>query len=99
MKAVSPNCYNLKKLSAQAQTRSLYNGAYFKNVFLTILIAVWNIKVFLIPQCTHPVLTKYILKAQGHVTVNKPVISVIYIITYTWPLCSAQSLVDGVNPQ
>ena len=39
------------------------------------------------------------LRAQGHVTVNKPVISMIYIITHTWPLCSAQILVDGVNPQ
>ena len=38
------------------------------------------------------------LKAQGHVTVNKPVISIIYIVSHTWPLCSAQILVDGVNP-
>ena len=33
------------------------------------------------------------LKAQGHVTVNKPVISMIYIVAHTWPLCSAQILV------
>ena len=39
------------------------------------------------------------LKAQGHVTVNKPVISMIYIVSHTWPLCSAQILVDGVNPR
>ena len=39
------------------------------------------------------------LKAQGHVTVNKPVISMIYIVCHTWPLFSAQILVDGVNPQ
>ena len=39
-----------------------------------------------------------LLKAQGHVTVNKPVISIIYIVSHTWPLCSAQILVDGVNP-
>ena len=39
------------------------------------------------------------LKAQGHVTVNKPVISTIYIVPHTWPLCSAQILVDGVNPR
>ena len=38
------------------------------------------------------------LKAQGHVTVNKPVISRIYIVARTWPLCSVQILVDGVNP-
>ena len=38
-------------------------------------------------------------KAQGHVTVNKPVISMIYIVSHTWPLCSAQILVDGVNPR
>ena len=37
------------------------------------------------------------LKEQGHVTVNKPVISIIYIVSHTWPLCSAQILVDGVN--
>ena len=38
------------------------------------------------------------LKGQGHVTVNKPVVSTIYIVAHTWPLCSAQILVDGVNP-
>ena len=38
------------------------------------------------------------LKEQGHVTVNKPVISIIYIVSRTWPLCSAEILVDGVNP-
>ena len=38
------------------------------------------------------------LKAQGHVTVNKHVISIIYIVVHAWPLCSAQILVDGVNP-
>ena len=40
-----------------------------------------------------------ILKGQGHVTVNKPVISIIYIVAHTWPLCSVQILVDGVNPR
>ena len=39
------------------------------------------------------------LKGRGHVTVNKPVISIIYIVVQTWPLCSAQILVDGVNLQ
>ena len=39
------------------------------------------------------------LKGQGHVTENKPVISSIYIVVHTWPLCSAQILVDGANPQ
>ena len=38
-----------------------------------------------------------VLKGQGHVTVNKPVISRICIVTHTWPLCSVQSLVDGAN--
>ena len=37
------------------------------------------------------------LKGQSHVTVNKPVISGIYIVGHTLPLCSAQILVDGVN--
>ena len=39
------------------------------------------------------------LKGQGHVSVNKPAISMIYIVAHTWPLCSAQTLVDGLNPQ
>ena len=39
------------------------------------------------------------LKGQGYVTVNKPVISRIYIVAHMWPLCSVQILVDGVNPQ
>ena len=42
---------------------------------------------------------KFGLKGLGHITVNKPVISIIYIVAHTWPLCSAQILVDGVNPQ
>ena len=33
----------------------------------------------------------------GHVTVNKPVIPTIYIVAYTWPLYSAQFLVNAVN--
>ena len=40
---------------------SLYNSANSKNVSVTILIAVWNIKVFLITRYTQPVLKKYIL--------------------------------------
>ena len=39
------------------------------------------------------------LKGQRHVTVKKPVISMIYIVSHTWPLCSAQILVYGVNPR
>ena len=39
------------------------------------------------------------LKGQSHVTVNKPVISIIYIVVHTWPLCAAYILVDGLNPQ
>ena len=62
MKILSPDYYNFKKLSVLAQTfGSLCNSAYFKNTFLTILIAVWNVKVFLIPWYAHPVLRKYIL--------------------------------------
>ena len=38
------------------------------------------------------------LKRKGHVAVNKPVISRIYIVAHTWPLYSVQLLVDGVNP-
>ena len=50
-------------------------------------------------SCTLIILDTFFLKGQRHVTVNKPVISMIYIITHTWPLCSAQILVDGVNPR
>ena len=39
------------------------------------------------------------LKGQGHVTVNKPVVSIICIVSHTWPLRSAQILMDEVNPQ
>ena len=39
------------------------------------------------------------LKGQDHVTVNKPAMYIIYIVAHTWPLCSAQILVDGLNPQ
>ena len=39
------------------------------------------------------------LKGQGHVTVKKPVISIIYIVAHTWSFCSAQIFVDGVNPK
>ena len=38
------------------------------------------------------------LKGQSHVTVNKPIISRIYIVAHKWSLCSVQILVDGVNP-
>ena len=51
---------DFKKLSVLAQTISfLYSCAYFKNVFVTIFTAVWNIKVFVIPWYTRPVLRKY----------------------------------------
>ena len=39
------------------------------------------------------------LKGQGHEAVKKPIISRIHIVAHTWPLCSAQIFVDGVNPQ
>ena len=62
IKDSSPNCYNFKKPSILVQTiRSSHNSAYFKNIFLTILIAVGNVQVFLIPWYTHPILKKYIL--------------------------------------
>ena len=35
----------------------------------------------------------------GFSVMPKPVISIICIVAHTWPLCSAQILVDGVNPQ
>ena len=49
-------------------------------------------------SCNHGFICIY-LKGQVHVTVNKHVISVIYIVAHTCPLCSAQVLVDGENPQ
>ena len=36
-------------------------------------------------------------KGQGQVTVNKPFISIIYIVARTWPLYPAQITVDGVE--
>ena len=39
-----------------------------------------------------------LLKGKGNVTVTKPVISRIYIVAHTWPLCYAKTSVDGVNP-
>ena len=39
----------------------------------------------------------FLLKGQGHATVNKPVISWIYIVAHTWPLCSPQISVHGVH--
>ena len=37
------------------------------------------------------------LKGHRHVTLNKPVISRIYIVSHTWQLCFSQILVDGVT--
>ena len=46
MKVLSPNYYNFKKPLMLAHTiRASYNIAYFKNVFLKILTAVWSTKV------------------------------------------------------
>ena len=39
------------------------------------------------------------LKGQGYVTVNKPVISRIYVVAHTLPLCSVLILVDWVHPK
>ena len=43
------------------------------------------------------------LKGLDHVTVNRPVIPMIYIVVmifaHTWPLCSAQILMDRMNSQ
>ena len=62
MKVLGPNGYSFKKRTVLAQTiRSTHNSAYFKNVFLTMLTAVWSINVFLIPWYMHPVLKKHIL--------------------------------------
>ena len=56
MKVLSSNCHNFKELSALAKTiRSLYNTAYFKNVFLTNLTTFSNINRLLIPWYIHPV--------------------------------------------
>ena len=58
MKVFSSNGHDFKKLSELAKTtRSSYNSAYFKNVFLTILTVVKNIKVLLILWHTYPFLT------------------------------------------
>ena len=62
MKVLGSNCYSFTKRTVLAQTvRFIHNSPYFKNVFLTMLTAVWSIKVFLIPWYTHPVLKKHIV--------------------------------------
>ena len=38
-------------------------------------------------------------KELGRVTVNKHVVSIIYIVAQTCSLCSTQILANGVNPQ
>ena len=38
------------------------------------------------------------LKEMGQVTINKPVIAIIYTASDTCPLCPAKILADGVNP-
>ena len=67
----------------------------------------FEVSCFTFTTCLLKLLTKFkmpfsnlqMLKGQGHVTVTKPVISRIYTVGHMWPLCSAQILVDGVNPQ
>ena len=62
MKVLGPNCYSFTKRIVLAQTiRFTHSSPYSKNVFLTMLTAVWSIKVFLIPWYTHPVLKKHIM--------------------------------------
>ena len=63
-----------------------------------VLIDSQSVLIALISEMSFVTLC-YGLKGQGHVTVNKPVISIIYIVAHTWPLCSVQILVDGVNPR
>ena len=41
----------------------------------------------------------HFFKIVSILTINKPVISIIYIVAHTWPSCFAQILMDGVNPQ
>ena len=49
MKVLGPNLCSFKKRTVLAENiRSTQNSAYFKNVFLTMLTAVWSINVFLI---------------------------------------------------
>ena len=62
MKVSRPNCFNFKTPSALAETiLDPLTTVHIKNMFLTILTAVWSIKVFLITWNTYPVLKKYIL--------------------------------------
>ena len=58
--------------------------------FHRILFPIFSVDVW--------ILWPSLLKAQCHVTVNKLVISRIYIVAHTWPLRSAQISVDRVNP-
>ena len=55
-------------------------------------------KIIPFKKHTIQIIKLFDLKEQGHVTANKPVISRIYVAAHMWPLCSAQIMVDGVNP-
>ena len=61
----------------------------------TVAIALQNLSLFISYDCLD---ISALLKGLGHITVNKPVISRMYIVAHTWPLCYAQSFVDGVHP-
>ena len=73
---------------------SLRLAIYVSSINLIILIKE-NVDVECWPSIRF---TRCGLKAQGHVTLNKPVISRIYIVFHMWSLYSAQILVDEVNP-
>ena len=71
--------------------RNIFKGTFASKSSLLIFTAIMTV------FCTHSA-CKGCLNGQGHVAVNKPVISRIYIVAHTWPLCHAQIWVDGVNP-
>ena len=71
-------------------------GDTFEETLQDIAILQGSLQVW-VPTRIHKKFQKH-LKGQGHVTVNRPVISMVYIVAHTWPLCSTQ-MVDGVNPQ
>ena len=65
--------------------KDVLNSSFSKTITEDTRLTLWKTSQFFL--------------GQGHVTVCKPAISIIYIVAHTWPLFSAQILVDGVNPQ
>ena len=75
---------DLRSMQMQHSTSSLLKASTLNGRKFEILIA-GNLDLTAYCSLQIKAIDPATLKAQGHVTVNKPVISMIYIITHTWP--------------